>query len=250
LLIVSVGSRTWHVPAGAAFWIPSGRQIDVQAVSAPALRTFTLTARDDAPREFDVLRLSALMRAVLDRLTSLPAVDVRVPAHRHLLTVLSDELQAAVRLPLGLQWPTDPRAADAAWIIARDPSDTLTLEDVASGAGVSGRTLERVFLEDTGRSFGEWRRRARFTAALELLVARRAVADVALEVGYGSTSAFIGAFRDALGATPKEISKLMKGAATEADRGKDHQGGENRDSTGFTRLTIRGRSHTLPRHVG
>jgi AraC-like DNA-binding protein len=49
---------------------------------------------------------------------------------------------------------------------------------------------------------GRWRQRARLVEALRLLAAGTPVSEVALEVGYGSPSAFIASFRAQLGTTP------------------------------------------------
>ena len=51
-------------------------------------------------------------------------------------------------------------------------------------------------------SFGQWRQWARLTQALEWLATGQAVKHVALSLGYDSVSAFIKAFRLALGTTP------------------------------------------------
>jgi AraC-like DNA-binding protein len=51
-------------------------------------------------------------------------------------------------------------------------------------------------------SFGRWRTNARSRAARFVLAERTPVAVVARRVGYSTVSAFIAAFRQALGAPP------------------------------------------------
>jgi AraC-like DNA-binding protein len=68
--------------------------------------------------------------------------------------------------------------------------------------GASGRTLARIFTAETGMSFGRWRTNARLRAALFLLAEQTPVAVVARQVGYATPSAFIAAFRQALGVSP------------------------------------------------
>jgi len=51
-------------------------------------------------------------------------------------------------------------------------------------------------------TFGKWRQQVRMLHALRLLAAGESVTTVAFEVGYDSTSAFISAFKTALGTTP------------------------------------------------
>ena len=55
-----------------------------------------------------------------------------------------------------------------ATLLAR-PCDPRGLEDLAVAAGASGRTLSRLFLAETGLSFGQWRQQARLTETMAAL---------------------------------------------------------------------------------
>ncbi len=78
------------------------------------------------------------------------------------------------------------------------------MEQFGTIAAASGRTLARLFMQETGMTFGEWRRRRILLAALERLSEGIAVTTVALEMGYESPSAFIAMFRQNLGMTPTQ----------------------------------------------
>jgi AraC-like DNA-binding protein len=52
-------------------------------------------------------------------------------------------------------------------------------------------------------SFRAWRQQLRLLRAMEMLAAGQSVTTVALDLGYDSPSAFIHAFRRALGKTPR-----------------------------------------------
>ncbi len=67
---------------------------------------------------------------------------------------------------------------------------------------MSRRNFTRLFREQTGMSFGEWRQQACLLAALTRLGQGEPVTHVAMELGYSSTSAFTVAFRRALGSSP------------------------------------------------
>jgi AraC-like DNA-binding protein len=73
---------------------------------------------------------------------------------------------------------------------------------IARRFGVSARTLERRFLNETGLTFGRWHRHARMLAALRALASGASVKQVALSSGYSEPSAFIAAFKAAFGRTP------------------------------------------------
>jgi AraC-like DNA-binding protein len=70
-------------------------------------------------------------------------------------------------------------------------------------AGVSTRTLQRLFRTDVGIDANSWRQQARLTRAVALLVHGSSVKQVALAVGYAQPSAFVAAFRRVFGLTPK-----------------------------------------------
>ena len=74
----------------------------------------------------------------------------------------------------------------------------------AREVGAGGRTLSRLFAAETGVSFGRWRTRLRVRAALELPATGEPVAVVGRQVGYGTTSAFIAAFRREVGVIPAQ----------------------------------------------
>jgi AraC-like DNA-binding protein len=56
-------------------------------------------------------------------------------------------------------------------------------------------------------SFGEWRQRLRVVRALALLEAGRSVESIALDLGYGSSSAFIAMFRRMSGTSPDKLRR-------------------------------------------
>jgi len=87
--------------------------------------------------------------------------------------------------------------------IIDNPADSRELADWAKKVGASKRTLVRLFPEQTGMTFREWRQQRRLLHALELLATGESVTNIALELGYENTSAFIAMFRRCLGTTPR-----------------------------------------------
>jgi len=68
---------------------------------------------------------------------------------------------------------------------------------------MSRRTLARRFEAEMGRSLRSWRRRLRLFKAVELLGGGFGVTQAEMELGYGSTSAFVYPFRSGLGRSPR-----------------------------------------------
>jgi transcriptional regulator GlxA family with amidase domain len=147
-----------------------------------------------------------LLRALVDHLVGLEALPSD-RAGRRLAIVLVDQIDAARRVDLRLPTPRHPRAIHVADLLMSDPSDTVSLVALGHTFAVSARTLARHFISDTGVTLGQWRRRFRLTHALTLVASGKPVKDVALEVGYESPSAFVAAFKRALGTTPAKLFK-------------------------------------------
>jgi AraC-like DNA-binding protein len=115
------------------------------------------------------------------------------------------ELALMDQAPLHLPLPDDRRARRVADALVADPADGRSLEALGRAAGASGRTLARLFVAETGMSFGRWRQQRRLVAALERLAQGRPVTEAALDAGYATPSAFCAMFRRALGTSPSRF---------------------------------------------
>jgi transcriptional regulator GlxA family with amidase domain len=90
-----------------------------------------------------------------------------------------------------LRWTEDNSAKD------------LTLEDIAAYAGMSTRTLNRRFREQTGTTPLQWLLRSRIRQAQYLLEATGHPVDrIATQVGFGSPTAFRDRFKRIVGTSP------------------------------------------------
>jgi AraC-like DNA-binding protein/quercetin dioxygenase-like cupin family protein len=204
VMTVHSAAGTWVVPPHRAVWVPAGVAHRIGMSGAVAMRTLylapSLTAA--APSHCSVVNVSPLLRElVLRAVEQAPLYDTN-PVHARLIGVLIDEIAALPVVPLRVPAPRDPRARRAAEWLRENPDAEADLDAVARRSGASKRTLERLFLRETGLSLGAFREQVRLMRALELLAGGGSVTDVALSVGYGSPSAFIARFRQVLGTTP------------------------------------------------
>ena len=104
-----------------------------------------------------------------------------------------------------LRWMEDNSAKD------------LTLTDVAAYAGMSTRTLNRRFRDQTGSTPLQWLLRARIRRAQYLLEATDyPVERIAAQVGFGSPTAFRDRFKRVVGTNPHTYrnSFQRRGTAT------------------------------------
>ncbi len=83
--------------------------------------------------------------------------------------------------------------------------DPVSVADVAEAAGVSTRQLERMFKKTTGRSPLHYYRAIRMKAARQLvLYSKDSMTDIALAVGYASSTPMIQNYEEVFGVHPAE----------------------------------------------
>lgn len=91
----------------------------------------------------------------------------------------------------------------------------LTLDDLAARAGMSIRTLNRRFREQTGTSPLQWLHRARIRQAQYLLETTAHPVDrIATQVGFGSPTAFRDRFKRLVGTSPHAYRRAFQAART------------------------------------
>lgn len=206
VLIVRTPSGSHVVPPQRAVWVPPGMTHAVQNAGRAEMRSLYIEAAvvAFAPNHCRVLSVTPLARELIQAFSALPPhYDVAGPDGR-LVTVLLDQLAVLPEAGFSLPWPSDVRLVGLCQALQATPDDRRDMAAWAGSAGMTERTLGRLFLAQTGLTFGRWRRRSRLLAALAVLEVGGSVTGAALECGYDSPSAFIAAFREAFGTTPGE----------------------------------------------
>jgi len=87
---------------------------------------------------------------------------------------------------------------------------TVSLEEVCKDVGMSTRTLRRKFSDKMGMTWEEFRLRCRIFKAIELLEDESVpIVEIALQVGYGSQSAFAKSFKNLLQESPSAYRQRL-----------------------------------------
>ena len=154
------------------------------------------------PAECGTLSVSPMLREMILRVAELSESDARDAHVDRLVRLMLDELALMPREGLELPISDHPKIALIAAALLADPSDRRTLGQWAEHVAVSERSLKRLMVQQTGLSFGRWRRQLHLVIALRELAGGATVQQVAGDLGYESTTAFIVMFRKALGTTP------------------------------------------------
>ncbi len=198
---------TWLVPPHRAVWLPAG-MTHVEELHAPvSVRNlyFAPGLAKGLPRTCCMVNISPLLRELIQHTSRIGARDRKKPAHAHLISVLLDSLLDVSDVPLQLPTPRDPRARRPAEAVRNAPDGEVSIETLSRDAGASRRTMERLFLAETGMTVDEWRRRFRLLHGMQLLARADSVTNAAVSAGYASTSAFIAAFKKTFGLTPGRL---------------------------------------------
>lgn len=203
VLTVHTESGRWVVPPQHAMWVLPG--VLHRLCSTAPLRLHTLYAEPQAlqaPGQCGVVVFDRLAEELLVAAAGLAGHYPPDGREARLVRVLLDRLPELAAAPLGLKYPRDPRVQQIAGTLSANPAEAGILDELAQAAGVTGRTAARLFVRETGLTFGQWRQQLRLLAALERLAGGASVTQVALEVGYNDVSSFIAVFKDAFGETP------------------------------------------------
>ncbi len=202
---------TYIVPPSRAVWIMPGALHAITVLEAAELRTLYIDA-SATPQGWHgcrVIVVSALLRELIHALDA-PAGRPLAPSREALLTGLAlDEIAHADTQALGIPLPHaqtgDKRLRALCEAVLREPNERATLAEWASGIGASERTVARLFREELGTSYQQWRQQVILAHALPMLARRTPVAQVAAASGYASDSAFSAMFKAAMGQPPSHF---------------------------------------------
>lgn len=197
----------WLVPPTRALWIPPGVEHEFFVKGEVAFRTLYVapTRAGFVTRSVGTLEVSPLLRELILHILSLQILDPTIPDQDRLGALLTDLLNAAAAIDLKLPLPSDPRAQRLAEHLQTSPDDTTGLQSLAGMTGASMRTLQRLFVAETGMTFDAWRQKARLIASTVSLSQGAKVTTAALDCGYDSPSAFIAAFKRQFAMTPRQF---------------------------------------------
>lgn len=216
VMTVRAESGTWVVPPQRAVWIPAGISHTLAMSGVVAMRTLYLKPRlaKELPRDCCVINVTPLLRELILHACALGAVRKTKKSGKHLIGVILDQLEGIETVPLQLPHLSDPRGRRVAELLTAHPSDRRTLAEICKKSGASKRTIERLFQEEAGMTFGKWRQQLRLMQALRLLAEGAKVTHAALEAGYSTPSAFISMFKKSLGITPTSYFRMTPKDAT------------------------------------
>jgi AraC-like DNA-binding protein len=207
VLAISTEAGTWVVPPQRAVWIPSAVAHSHLAHGPTQMRTLSFPATTDplGQRSPAVLTVGPLLRELIIALTSDSDPPYTARQRADLERVALDQIRRVGQLPVRLPALGDDRLRAIAAFLRANPADDRTLAAFGAAVGASERTLSRLFRQEAGMTFPQWRTQYRLQHALVLLATGTPVTSTALACGWLNPSAFIETFRHAFGSTPRKF---------------------------------------------
>lgn len=203
VLAITTEHGSWIASNDRAVWIPAHTWHEHRFYGQSRFHTIGFPAQGrtpllDAARP-TVIAVDTLVRELLIALTSTNLTQAET---RHIEAVLGDRLRRVTAQPVALPAARDQRLADACRLVVRDLYQPFTLAQLAGRVHTSERTLSRLYRDEFGMTFPQWRTRARIFTAMVMLAEGATVTDTAHACGWATTSAFVQTFAQTVGITP------------------------------------------------
>ncbi len=213
VMVVQTEVGRWVVPPTRAIWMVAGMTHEIRCIGEVHMRSVTVAtdAASGLPGFTQAVGISPLLRELIRAAMELSQPDLSdlpyIPDSRdgRVMRLILDEIRVLPVLPLHLQMPSDPRLLRICGLLQQQLDDSSTMADWAQRLAVDVKTIQRLFVKETGMTFGQWRQQARLLRALELLATGERIIDVALALGYDSPSAFSTMFRKQFDQTPSQF---------------------------------------------
>lgn len=205
---------SYIVPPSRAVWIAPGARHHVTVIEAAELRTLYIDAQA-LPADWQGCRMlvvSALLRELVGALEPLSQARTVSAREQWLTRLVLDELGHASTQALGVPLPHpeqgDKRLRALCEAVLREPTRQTKLAAWAAEVGASERTMARLFKDELGLGYQQWRQQALLAHALPLLARGLPVGQVAALSGYASDSAFCAMFKAAMGQSPSRFQRV------------------------------------------
>ena len=205
VLTVAVEGRSFVISPEQAVWLPMGQTHRVGSLLGAEFRSLWIAEAAGAglPAAPTVFAVPPLLRALVQEAAAIQGQPDADGYAGRVFGLILDQLRRAPPLPGALPWPRQAGLARLCEALYADPADPRGVRDWARELGLSERSLTRHFEAELGMSLRSWRRRLRLFRAVELLGGGLDATRTALQLGYGSSSAFAFAFRQEMGCSPQ-----------------------------------------------
>jgi len=201
---VVVDNQIWVVNPLQGLWIPGGMehqvsfQKDVNLYSVFIDPSFT----EGLPTVSFSFDISVFLKQLLFKIISFGTDATVTSSQRRVMEVFLDEMALIEPSATFLPTTNHLRLKNVVQLLLNDVASKYTIDYYAEISCMSSRTLSRLFIKELGMNFSDWRIRLKLLEAIKRLGEKQSIKEIAFDLGYETTSAFIYMFKKHLGKTP------------------------------------------------
>lgn len=197
-------NKVWIVPTSCGIWIPSNVFHELSSDTNTVLLSLYVDPFYDVlpgNEQAVVMKLSSLLKDVMERLVS----DTTNQNYSRLLgLVVLEELSSLEQTTYWMPSGTDHRLKKLLSLLINEFSSNHQLFTLAPKVGASPRTIERLFVKETGLTFRAWKSRYKLILARDLIEQGMTSKAVAHQIGYKSVPSFTREFSKFFGVPPQQ----------------------------------------------
>ena len=203
---IETSAGVFVIPPEQALWRPAKTQHQHFCKNSVSNRSLYIDPAwsEELGNSVRTLTVDPLLKSLLLEVASWPELYQENEQTSRLTRVLIDRLAIAPSNELFMPTIKDNRLLPIIDELNHDPANKLTIEQWATKVGASSRTLNRLFNKHYGMGFSRWKQKLKILKSLEMLNTGTQLTNIAFELGYESTSAFITGFKKQLGCSPKK----------------------------------------------
>ena len=204
VMSVVTDTDSYIVPPEQGVWLLPKIEHEVTAITNVALTSFyfEMDLVDRLPKKCCVLSINNFLKTLILEASFIANDSNRSKADELLLRLILEKLSLAPNVIFQLPFPKDSRLLTMLSIIQAEPSNRYSLKQWGKLIGASNRTLSRLFKDDTGLNYSEWRQRLNIQIAIGQLMRGEPISNISSYLGYESPSAFTHMFKINTGMTP------------------------------------------------
>ncbi|MNQ28666.1 HTH-type transcriptional repressor of iron protein A [compost metagenome] len=201
---VVVENQIWVVNPLQGLWIPGGIEHQVSFQKNVKLYSVFIDSSfiHNLPSISFSFDISVFLKQLMFKIISFENNENPTLSQKRIMDVFLDEL--ALIEPSSTFLPTSNHAKlqNIISLLMDDITSKYTIDHYANISFMSTRTLSRLFIKELGMNFSDWRIRLKLLEAIKRLGEKQSIKEIAFDLGYETTSAFIFMFKKNLGKTP------------------------------------------------
>ncbi|MEP6932301.1 MAG: helix-turn-helix transcriptional regulator [Flavobacterium sp.] len=201
---IVVKNQIWVVNPLQGLWIPE--ELDHQVSFQQNVNLYSVfidpSFTKNLPTSSFSFDISTFLKQLVFKIVSFKHDKDVNPSQRKIMDVFLDELALIEPSSTFLPTSNHVQLKNVISLLLNDISTKYTIDYYAEQSCMSSRTLSRLFIKELGMNFSDWRIRLKLLEAIKRLGEKKSIKEIAFDLGYENTSAFIFMFKKNLGKTP------------------------------------------------